>query len=429
MPRIHYDLSELFYAMSAKVRFYGIAHTITEVGYALSRSGADLSFVIYSPGHRRFFELRPRLGAEAANGTLALGLPPEAKPRRLRRSRVYAHDALSYRIGEFFARRTNLKRWAAIPAGAVRPIDLNGKILVTISQPRVVSDYTYSLHARGESPRLLPLLHDLMPLHETGKRKYNANFIRDNSYLLETCEAVIANSAFTRDEILRFSKAGRLPRPRHIFTVPLAHEHRSGDPQAAAPPPDTGPEGYLLCVGCLPGRKNLEAVLAAMTGLIAAGRPCPDLVLAGAWRKRVVALVDRHDAVKGRVHYMRDPDQETLAGLYRSARAVVLPSFIEGWGLPAAEALWHGTPALVSDIPVMHEVCGDLGLYFDPGDPEALAEGIGALLDDANAEAALRARISAAKKRLRRWQDVAQDVTDAVADFAARTGKDVKPQP
>ena len=50
------------------------------------------------------------------------------------------------------------------------------------------------------------------------------------------------------------------------------------------------------------------------------------------------------------------------------ARAVLLPSFIEGFGIPLVEALQRGTPVIASDLPVFHEIAGEIPLYLDPLD-------------------------------------------------------------
>jgi len=63
-----------------------------------------------------------------------------------------------------------------------------------------------------------------------------------------------------------------------------------------------------------------------------------------------------------------------LANLYTHAEALVFPSLMEGFGLPALEALAHGCPVVASDIPVFHEILGDVPKYFNPHDENALVE-------------------------------------------------------
>lgn len=63
-----------------------------------------------------------------------------------------------------------------------------------------------------------------------------------------------------------------------------------------------------------------------------------------------------------------------LVNLYTHAEALVFPSRMEGFGLPALEALAHGCPVIASDIPIFREILGDIPKYFDPHDENALVE-------------------------------------------------------
>jgi len=63
-----------------------------------------------------------------------------------------------------------------------------------------------------------------------------------------------------------------------------------------------------------------------------------------------------------------------LSELYKNATALVFPSLMEGFGLPALEALANNCPVIVSDIPVFHEILGDAAIYFDPQDADNLAK-------------------------------------------------------
>ena len=83
---------------------------------------------------------------------------------------------------------------------------------------------------------------------------------------------------------------------------------------------------------------------------------------------------------------------DDLGALYAGALAVVLPSWLEGFGLPPVEGLAAGAPAIVSDLPVFREVLGDGALYVPPGDAEALADALLSLERDP----ALRGRLLAA---------------------------------
>ncbi len=112
-----------------------------------------------------------------------------------------------------------------------------------------------------------------------------------------------------------------------------------------------------------------------------------------------------------RVHVLGRVDRKTLTALYRCAFATVVPSFYEQGSFQIYEALQTGCPVACSRIPPFLEQCGPMGesmLYFDPGDPDALARTILAIRDDPQG---VRRRQGNASGVLweRNWQDVARD--------------------
>jgi glycosyltransferase involved in cell wall biosynthesis len=131
------------------------------------------------------------------------------------------------------------------------------------------------------------------------------------------------------------------------------------------------PAEYVLFVGTLEPRKDVATLLAAHRLLPGA----PPLVLVGppGWGARL----DVGEAVTpGFLH-----DRQLRAAV-AGARALVLPSRDEGFGLPVLEALAAGTPVLASDLPVLREVGGDLARYAPPGEPAAFADTLQRLLED-----------------------------------------------
>jgi glycosyltransferase involved in cell wall biosynthesis len=122
------------------------------------------------------------------------------------------------------------------------------------------------------------------------------------------------------------------------------------------------------------------------------------------------SLCDRVHAnpeLRNRVHfggYVSDPD---LVALYSGALAVAMPSFSEGFGLPAIEAMACAVPVLASDRGALPEVVGDAGLYFDPFDVESISTAIIEMVQNHG----LRARLSAnalARAGCFTWQRAAQ---------------------
>jgi glycosyltransferase involved in cell wall biosynthesis len=132
---------------------------------------------------------------------------------------------------------------------------------------------------------------------------------------------------------------------------------------------------FLLHVGGSSRRKRLD-VLFEVFARVRARRPELWLVQQGA------ALTPSQRAQVERLG-IRDAllqpdrlDRATLAGLYRRAEAVLLPSEAEGFGMPLVEALACGARVFASDLPVLREVGGEAVLYCPPGDVEAWARQI-----------------------------------------------------
>lgn len=419
---LHYDLTELLHASGAKLRYYGIARTVMEVAREFLAGAAGnrpVRFVVHSPGHGRFFEVRPRILANGGEGTFDAGLGALARPIRLRESHSTsnaARDAVLGAVRPLMA-LVNRRRWAREAPGDMRAVDLDGACLVSLGRPKLMADALASLARSGQRPALHALLHDTIPLHDGelfGEREFSANFQHDNGVVIRAARTILTNSRCTAAELHAFSEAGALPPLPPVVVTPLCHEMRASDEPVGNPPPD-GP--YILSVGIQRGRKNLECVMEALLRLHETGRPVPRYVIAGAMRKRVADYVAsaRFAAVAGRVHFAVNPNEAELAALYRGALALVIASRLEGWGLPLGEALWLGTPAIAARAAALDEVGGDLALWFDPDEPEALAAHVHRLMTDEPWREALEVRIRAAKGGLRRWSDVARDIAAAVA--------------
>ena len=182
---------------------------------------------------------------------------------------------------------------------------------------------------------------------------------------------------------------------------------------AGVTPPEDGPAPalpakYFLAVGALEPRKASDVLarahaLARREGLEA------DLVFAGSGRLA--------GAVRGEgVHVLGRVD--ALGTLYRDALALVMPSYLEGFGFPPLEAALTGTPSIVSDLPVFGETLGDAALKVPAGDERALADAL--LRLERNTE--LRARLAAGARRAAErltWDRAAAQLHEVLAKAAS----------
>lgn len=146
------------------------------------------------------------------------------------------------------------------------------------------------------------------------------------------------------------------------------------------------PPEYILFVGTFEPRKNIGGLLEAYELLL---RRLPDsipLVLSGMRGWLFEETMARIEQMKlgDRVLWREDTPRRALPALYNLARVLVVPSFYEGFGLTALEAMACGTVPIVSNRSSLPEVVGPVGLQIDPDDPQTLADALEqALIDDA----------------------------------------------
>jgi glycosyltransferase involved in cell wall biosynthesis len=150
---------------------------------------------------------------------------------------------------------------------------------------------------------------------------------------------------------------------------------------------------FIAFVGTLEPRKDVPGLVSAFAR-IADDHPDLRLVIAGQPGWGAVAVdeaVARH-GLADRVHLLGYVDPDVPAALFRQAVAVAYPSFEEGFGLPALEALACGAPLVTTAGSPMADVVDGAALLVSPDDSAALADALAALVDDTDGVAtALRA--------------------------------------
>ena len=153
-------------------------------------------------------------------------------------------------------------------------------------------------------------------------------------------------------------------------------------------------DGYLLFIGTIEQRKNIPGLLSAYARLLQRRKDTPRLVLAGkvADDMRDVLNATGRPPLTGRVELLGYVADERRQEIYAGARALVVSSFDEGFGMPALEAMSLGIPVVASDRGALPEVIGDAGLLVNPDDEESMAAGLEQVLNDDTLATALSAR-------------------------------------
>lgn len=135
------------------------------------------------------------------------------------------------------------------------------------------------------------------------------------------------------------------------------------------------PEKYLLFVGTLEPRKNIAGLLDAYEELKTCLPETPPLALVGHKGWLIKDTLARAEKMKD-VMIIENATDEDLPALYNMASLLVLPSFYEGFGMPALEAMACGTIPVVSNCSSLPEVVGEVGLQINPDDPETITRAL-----------------------------------------------------
>lgn len=204
-------------------------------------------------------------------------------------------------------------------------------------------------------------------------------------------DRIVTDSLFSKAEIVA---AYGVP-PSSIDVVPLA---ASGTftPGPPLPLPAGWPRRFVLHVGDLHARRNLELVARALLAVRGRSRSLDDvsLVLAGVDRGAGAALeplIARAGGAAPLVTFAGPIDELSLLALYRSAAALVYPSRYEGFGLPLLEAMSCGVPVVAAGTSSIPEVTGEAAVLLDPDDEAGWADAIERIFGDATHASALRA--------------------------------------
>jgi glycosyltransferase involved in cell wall biosynthesis len=202
---------------------------------------------------------------------------------------------------------------------------------------------------------------------------------------LEQAAHVVTDAEFTRQEIIEHFGVA----PDRITSIPLAardnfHPRSEEECRSVLAPQALSYRSYILCVGTLEPRKNLELMIRAYAGMPPAFRSRWPLVLAGmkGWLTSSLESVMKDLVASGEVRPLGFVSEDDLAVLYAGASMLVYPSLYEGFGLPPLEAMRSGTPVIVSNRSTLPEVVGDAGVLIDPHDVDGLRDAVLRLTED-----------------------------------------------
>jgi len=245
---------------------------------------------------------------------------------------------------------------------------------------------------------------------------------RGRSAVLSTCDLLLALSEYTaEDGIRRLGLDER--RVRVIGTgVPPVDEAALADRGRPPRLPGLEPRFVLYTGGTEHRRKNLPALIRAYALMDADLRAGHQLVIASRIDPLHRAELEEHAREAGvadRVLLTGYVPDEVLRRLYVSCACFVYPSLYEGFGLPVAEAMSHGAPAVTSSTTACGEIVPHPLAGFDPADERDIAAAVTRVLRDPALADELR-RIGRERAAGLTWEPVAERTVEAYAEALER---------
>jgi glycosyltransferase involved in cell wall biosynthesis len=250
-----------------------------------------------------------------------------------------------------------------------RPPRSGGGVYVQASPHHLTKTSLVQHILEREQARFLCLVHDLIPIEYPEYARPNGAALHRKR--IETVAAladgVIVNSTATGESLRPWlERSGR-----HVdMRIALLGTH---DMPLLHAPHEAATEPYFICIGTIEARKNHLLLLNLWRHMAETQEPdtIPRLIILGrrGWEnEQVIDMLERCPALRGHVEEMNGCPDRRMNELLQGARALLLPSFAEGYGMPVAEALSVGTPVLCSDLPALREAGGAVPDFIDPLD-------------------------------------------------------------
>ena len=305
-------------------------------------------------------------------------------------------------------RADDRRRWRAIAPSALTldaaPARRSARVVWEQTRAHKLAESTraevwhgphYTMPRRLTVPAVVTI-HDLTFVehpewHERTKVAFFRRMLRNSA---RRAAVLVAISRYTAQGIER-----HLHPTGEVVVVPHGVDHVRFRPAPTGDPADlellrsVGVQPpFLAFAGTVEPRKDLPTLVAAFAR-VAAGRPELRLVLVGGdgWGSSDLHGAVERSGVATRIIRPGYIPDAALPALFRQSEAVVYPSLVEGFGLPALEALACGAPLVSTTGSAIEEIVGDAAVLVAPHDEAALADAMRRVLDDGTRNARLRA--------------------------------------
>jgi glycosyltransferase involved in cell wall biosynthesis len=257
-------------------------------------------------------------------------------------------------------------------------------------------------------------------------RPFNRWYLRQfTTHSIRRAKAVIAISESTRQDVINFLGAA----PEGVYTIYCGVEANfqplSSNEIAAFRAARGLPETFILFLGTLEPRKNVDGLIRAYSSWRQREPHPPPLIIAGGkgwYYHHIFSLIESLNLTNS-VHFADYIPQNELCLWYNAASLFVYPSQFEGFGLPVLEAMACGTPVITSTVSSLPEVTGTNGAacLVNPTDTEALTEAMRQVMSNADLRAAM-AEQGLARAAEFRWEKTARETVEVYRKVMMKLG-------
>lgn len=295
-------------------------------------------------------------------------LGQETRTRRITAPTGFIADklAIAAKLARYWPRRD---RSLTIPKDA---------IYLNISYPMLEHPRCFRWLKSRPDVTAVFMVHDLIAVDypEYFRRGIEKVFRKEMRTILEFAHLVVVPSEAVRERMVHFAhengRSDLIVKTLHFPPPPEFEQRAAKDPTLQNVP-------YFLVCSTIEPRKNHLLLLNVWRDIANAGHDVPKLIVVGkrGWEnEQIVDMLERCEAIREHVIEVSGLQTESLRRLLANARALLMPSFAEGYGLPLVEGRSQGTPVVASDIPVFREIAQGYATFLDPTDGPGWREAI-----------------------------------------------------
>ena len=205
-------------------------------------------------------------------------------------------------------------------------------------------------------------------------------------YACQKADKIVAISESTKKDIIRFYDIAA-SKIEVIYQTcnPIFYNLRSTEENEKVLATYHLPQSFFLYVGSIEQRKNLKLIIEAYkTSATAIKIPLVIIGKGGDYKNECTKLISQFALDSYFIWMDNLGNNEHLQSIYQQAKALIYPSFYEGFGLPVTEALLSKTPVITSDTSSLREAGGPHSIYIDPKNSTALSTAILNIIEDPN---------------------------------------------